>query len=30
VVQVPNFIDIGDTIRVETETGEYLSRAKEK
>jgi elongation factor P len=30
IVQVPNFIDIGDVIRVETETGEYLSRAKEK
>lgn len=28
VVQVPNFIDVGDVIRVETETGEYLSRAK--
>jgi len=30
IVQVPNFIEIGDVIRVETETGEYLSRAKEK
>jgi elongation factor P len=28
VVQVPNFIDEGEVIRVDTETGEYLSRAK--
>jgi elongation factor P len=28
VVQVPNFIDVGDVIRVDTETGEYISRAK--
>jgi elongation factor P len=28
VVQVPNFIDVGDVIRVDTENGEYLSRAK--
>jgi len=28
VVQVPNFIDVGDVIRVDTESGEYLSRAK--
>ncbi|MFN8545654.1 MAG: elongation factor P [Candidatus Binatia bacterium] len=28
VVQVPNFIDIGDLIRVDTESGSYLSRAK--
>ena len=28
VVQVPNFINEGDLIRVDTETGEYLSRAK--
>ena len=28
VVQVPNFIGEGDAIRVDTETGEYLSRAK--
>ncbi|GIW40693.1 MAG: elongation factor P [Candidatus Binatia bacterium] len=28
VVQVPSFIDVGDVIRVDTETGEYLSRAK--
>ena len=27
VVQVPPFINPGDTIRVNTETGEYLSRA---
>jgi elongation factor P len=28
VVQVPNFVDVGDSIRVDTESGEYLSRAK--
>jgi elongation factor P len=28
VVPVPNFIAIGDVIRVDTESGEYLSRAK--
>jgi elongation factor P len=28
VVPVPPFIDVGDVIRVATETGEYLSRAK--
>jgi elongation factor P len=28
VVQVPPFIDVDDVIRVDTETGEYLSRAK--
>lgn len=28
VVPVPGFIDVGDVIRVDTETGEYLSRAK--
>ena len=28
VVQVPNFIGEGDVIRVDTETGSYLSRAK--
>jgi len=28
VVPVPNFIAEGDSIRVDTETGEYLSRAK--
>jgi elongation factor P len=27
VVQVPPFVNIGDSIRVSTETGEYLSRA---
>lgn len=27
VVQVPPFVNIGDKIRVSTETGEYLSRA---
>ena len=27
VVQVPPFVNTGDTIRVSTETGEYLSRA---
>jgi elongation factor P len=29
VVRVPNFIGVGDVIRVDTETGSYLSRAKE-
>ncbi len=28
VVQVPNFVDVGEVIRVDTETGEYLSRAR--
>ena len=28
VVPVPNFIDIGELIRVDTESGAYLSRAK--
>lgn len=28
VVPVPPFLDIGDVIRVDTESGEYLSRAK--
>jgi hypothetical protein len=27
VVQVPPFVNTGDVIRVNTETGEYLSRA---
>jgi len=27
-VQVPGFIQVGDVIRVDTETGEYLSRAR--
>src|SRR5262245_30970605 len=29
VVRVPNFISTGDLIRIDTETGGYLSRAKE-
>ncbi len=28
VVPVPGFVDIGDVIRVDTESGQYLSRAK--
>ena len=28
VVRVPSFIEVGDSIRVDTETGTYLSRAK--
>jgi elongation factor P len=28
VVQVPSFVAVGDLIRVDTESGEYLSRAK--
>ncbi len=28
IVQVPGFVGIGDIIRVDTESGEYLSRAK--
>lgn len=28
VVPVPNFIDVGDVIKVDTETGSYVSRAK--
>ena len=28
IVRVPSFIDVGETIRVDTETGEYVSRAK--
>ena len=28
IVRVPAFIDVGETIRVDTETGEYISRAK--
>jgi elongation factor P len=27
VVRVPSFIGVGDTVRVDTETGNYLSRA---
>ena len=26
-VQVPNFVNVGDTIRIDTRTGEYLTRA---
>ena len=26
VVQVPNFVNVGDVIRVDTRTGEYLTR----
>ncbi|WP_303901355.1 elongation factor P [Thiohalomonas denitrificans] len=29
VVQVPLFIDIGDVLKVDTRTGQYISRAKE-
>lgn len=29
VVRVPNFVSTGDVIRVDTETGNYVSRAKE-
>ena len=28
VVQVPGFVNEGDMVRVDTRTGEYLSRAK--
>jgi len=28
VVQVPGFVAIGDVIRVDTESGQYMSRAK--
>ena len=28
VIQVPGFVAIGDVIRVDTESGEYMSRAK--
>ena len=28
VVNVPPFLDVGDVIRVDTENGQYLSRAK--
>ena len=30
VVKVPLFLNIGDSVRVDTRTGEYLSRAKEQ
>jgi elongation factor P len=29
VIRVPLFIDVGDVLRVDTRTGEYVSRAKE-
>jgi elongation factor P len=29
VVKVPLFINVGELIKVDTRTGEYLSRAKE-
>jgi elongation factor P len=29
IVQVPSFIKVGDVIRVDTRSGEYLTRAKE-
>ncbi|MCK5663459.1 MAG: elongation factor P, partial [Thiotrichaceae bacterium] len=29
IVRVPLFLNIGDLIKVDTRTGEYLSRAKE-
>ena len=29
VIQVPGFINEGDVLRVDTGTGEYVSRAKE-
>ena len=29
VVQVPLFIDVGDLLKVDTRSGEYISRAKE-
>ena len=29
IVRVPNFMSTGDVIRVDTETGNYVSRAKE-
>lgn len=28
VVRVPSFLEVGETIRVDTETGDYVSRAK--
>ena len=30
VIQVPLFIEIGDSLRVDTRTGEYVSRAKQQ
>src|SRR5262245_56417524 len=29
LVRVPSFISVGDVVRIDTETGNYLSRAKE-
>jgi elongation factor P len=29
VVRVPLFIEIGDILRIDTRTGEYVARAKE-
>jgi elongation factor P len=29
VVRVPLFIEIGDLLRIDTRTGEYVARAKE-
>jgi elongation factor P len=29
VVKVPLFLNVGDVVRVDTRTGEYLSRARE-
>jgi elongation factor P len=29
VVKVPLFMNVGDLIKIDTRTGEYLSRAKE-
>jgi len=29
VVRVPLFIDIGETLKIDTRTGEYVGRAKE-
>jgi elongation factor P len=29
VVRVPLFIEIGDMLRIDTRTGEYVARAKE-
>ena len=28
VVQVPSFIEVGEGLRIDTETGQYVSRAK--
>jgi len=29
IVKVPLFIDAGDSLKIDTRTGEYVSRAKE-